>query len=388
MNTSSLPGSDAWQRVERLLLVRLDNLGDVLMTTPAFRACAAPGRHLTLLASAGGAAVRGRLDSVDDVIEHAASWVKGADPGAPHGLQDRRLVAALRRGRFGAAIVFTVCTQSALPAALICRLAGIPLRLAHVRENPYALLSDWVPDVDTVRDGMRHEVRRQLDLVESVGYRCTDDRLELRSSAGDARGAAQRLAAAGGDPTRPYLLVHVGSSATSRRYPAARFGAAAHRLRQQTGLPIVFCGGPAEAEQVGAAVAAMQAASQDHAQGACVALAGGLQLGELAALIDGAQLVICNNSGPAHIAAACGTPVVVTYAQTNPQHTPWKVPSRVLSREVPCKNCLKSRCPFVDHPCLLGIDEHEVAAAALDLLAEARASRAAADPSTRAARAA
>jgi len=89
-----------------------------------------------------------------------------------------------------------------------------------------------------------------------------------------------------------------------------------------------------------------------------------------------------------HIAAACGTPVVVTYAQTNPQHTPWKVPSRVLSREVPCKNCLKSRCPFVDHPCLLGIDEHEVAAAALDLLAEARASRAAADPSTRAARAA
>jgi hypothetical protein len=86
--------------------------------------------------------------------------------------------------------------------------------------------------------------------------------------------------------------------------------------------------------------------------------------------------------------AACGTPVVVTYAQTNPQHTPWKVPSRVLSREVPCKNCLKSRCPFVDHPCLLGIDEHEVAAAALDLLAEARASRAAADPSTPAARAA
>jgi len=369
--------ANAWQRVERLLLVRLDNLGDVLMTTPAFRACAAPGRRLTLLASAGGAAISGHVDSVDEVIVHAASWVKGTAPDVPHAGHDRRLVAALRRGRFDAAIVFTVCTQSALPAALICRLAGIPLRLAHVRENPYALLTDWVPDADTVRDGMRHEVRRQLDLVGSVGYRCRDDRLALRFSANDARGAAQRLAAAGGDPNRPYVLVHVGSSASSRRYPAARFGAAAHRLRQQTGMQIVFCGGTAEAEQVGAAVEAMEAASPHQAPGACVALAGGLQLGELAALIGAAQVVVCNNSGPAHIAAACGTPVVVTYAQTNPQHTPWKVPSRVLSRDVPCRNCLKSRCPFLDHPCLLGIDEHEVAGAALELLAES-ASRTAA----------
>jgi ADP-heptose:LPS heptosyltransferase len=99
-----------------------------------------------------------------------------------------------------------------------------------------------------------------------------------------------------------------------------------------------------------------------------LSMAGELTLGELAALVAGAQVTVCNNSGPSHISAALGTPVVVLYALTNPQHTPWKVKARVLNHDVPCRNCLKSSCPQLHHDCLLKVEPEDVAVAALELL--------------------
>jgi len=85
-------------------------------------------------------------------------------------------------------------------------------------------------------------------------------------------------------------------------------------------------------------------------------------------LIAQAQALVSNNSGPVHLAAAVGTPVVDLYALTNPQHTPWQVPARVLNRDVPCRNCLKSTCPQGHHDCLLGVPATEVTAATVQLL--------------------
>jgi ADP-heptose:LPS heptosyltransferase len=82
----------------------------------------------------------------------------------------------------------------------------------------------------------------------------------------------------------------------------------------------------------------------------------------------GARLLLSNNSGPVHIAAALGTPVVDLYALTNPQHTPWGVAARVLNRDVPCRHCLKSICPQGHHQCLRGVPADEVAEAALQLI--------------------
>src|SRR5581483_1678534 len=97
-------------------------------------------------------------------------------------------------------------------------------------------------------------------------------------------------------------------------------------------------------------------------------LAGCLNLAELAALIAQAPLLISNNTGPAHIAAAIGTPVVDLYAQTNPQHTPWQVPHRLLYHDVPCRNCFKSVCPQGHHDCLARVPPEAVVQAALELL--------------------
>jgi ADP-heptose:LPS heptosyltransferase len=77
---------------------------------------------------------------------------------------------------------------------------------------------------------------------------------------------------------------------------------------------------------------------------------------------------VCNNSAPAHMAAAVGTPVVVLYALTHPQHTPWRARARVLNNDVPCRNCMKNVCARGDHACLMKVEAREVADAALDLI--------------------
>jgi ADP-heptose:LPS heptosyltransferase len=95
----------------------------------------------------------------------------------------------------------------------------------------------------------------------------------------------------------------------------------------------------------------------------------------MAALLASAPLLISNNSGPVHIAAAVGTPVVDLYALTNPQHTPWRVPSRVLSHDVPCRWCYRSICPEGHQNCLRLVEASEVAAAARELFAETHDAR-------------
>lgn len=351
----------SWGDATNLLAVRLDHLGDVLMTTPALRALTAgrPDRRLTLLTSPAGAEVAALIPAVDAVIVYDAPWMKATARRASSA-PDRAMIERLRAARFDAAAIFTVFSQNPLPAALLCFLAEIPLRLAHCRENPYQLLTDWLPETEP-ESGIRHEVRRQLDLAAAVGCRTDDERLSLRVPQA-ARARIRRLLAARGiDGARPWAVMHPGASAPSRRYPAAGYAAVARRLATEADWQIVLTGGAGERDLV-AAIQAMTGV-------ATVAFAGDLALAELAALIAQAPLLITNNTGPAHIAAAVGTPVVSLYALTNPQHTPWGVPCRILSHDVPCRNCFKSVCPLGHHDCLRRVPPDAVSAAALDLLA-------------------
>lgn len=353
------PRRSPWLAAQNILVVRLDNLGDVLMSTPAIQAIRQTSlqARITLLGSRSGTAIARHVPAINDVITYDAPWVKGPAHGD---LSDRRLLATLRRGHFDAAIIFTVCTQSALPAALMCRLAGIPLRLAHCRENPYDVLTHWVPDTDVCTDGMRHEAARQLDLVRSVGFHTASEQLVFRYAPSEVLSMRRKFVAAGGDMQRPYVVVHPGASAASRRYPAERFGLAAEAIARDSGCQIVYSGGHDEAGLVARAQSRMDEPS--------ISLAGQLTLGELAALIAGAEVMVGNNSGPAHMAAAVGRPVVVLYALTHPQHTPWRARSLVLNHDVPCRNCLTSACPQGHHDCLEQVPPEAVARAAMDLI--------------------
>jgi ADP-heptose:LPS heptosyltransferase len=158
----------------------------------------------------------------------------------------------------------------------------------------------------------------------------------------------------------PWAVLHPGSTAASRRYPPERFAEAARALAMEDGWRFIVTGSPAEADMAGDVVRAIGRTA--------TSLAGQLSLGELGALIAIAPIVITNNTGPAHLAAAVGTPVVDVYALTNVQHAPWQVRHRLVVNDVPCKGCRKSVCPLGHNACLTGIPAAAVAAAARDLL--------------------
>jgi lipopolysaccharide heptosyltransferase II len=352
---------EGWPAFERILCIRLDAIGDVLMTTPAIRAlkAARPDRHLALLTSPAGASAGSLVPEVDEVISYAAPWMK-ASPANGEPSVDRALVERLEGGRYDGAVIFTVHSQPALPAALLAYLARIPRRLAHSRDKPYGLLTEWVVEPEP-EEPIRHEARRQLDLVAAVGITARDERLSLRVPAGASRRIRGRLGRIGVDARRPWLLVHPGSTAASRTYPAPAWATAIRSLVDATGWPVVWSGSANERSFV---------TDIRDAAGVGTSLAGDLSFGELTALVALAPLLLTNNTGPAHVAAAVGTPVVDVYAQTNAQHGPWQVPNRVLFADVPCRGCGRSVCPMRHHRCLRDVPPEAVASAALDLAAE------------------
>ena len=371
------PRGASWDRAANILCIRLDNMGDILMCTPAMRAMAQtlPGSRLTLLASPAAAAVAPYIPELHDVVTFSAPWVKGAQSAQCD--ETQALVRRLRASTFDAAVIFTSFSQSALPAALVCLQAGIPLRLAHCRENPYELLTDWIPDPEPGH-GIRHEVQRQLALVAGVGCHADNQRLSFAVRDADLDWVRRRLHGVLAGDGRRWVLMHPGASAPSRRYPPAHWSNVIRMLTVEHGLQVVLSGEAHDAalidtiiEQAGASgTVNVTGTARASAGKAAMAhsLAGELDLGKLGAAIALAPVFVSNNTGPAHIAAALGTPVVDLYALTNPQHTPWQVKSRVLFHDVPCRYCYKSVCPQGHHQCLEGVEPSRVIEAILSLL--------------------
>ncbi len=267
-----------WRTAHNILCLRLDTWGDVLMTTPAIRAIreSFAGSRITLLTSPAGAEAGHLIPEVDTVEVYQSPWMKATPPRVDARHEFVQL-EWLRANQFDAAVIFTVFSQNPLPAALLCYLADIPLRLAHCRENPYQLLTDWAPELEP--DQLeRHEVRRQLDLVESIGCRTCDTRLSIRVSRDAMLRVARKLRRLGISADRPFVVVHPGASAASRRYPASAFASVVRELRSVHNHQIVLTGGAHEAELIDEV--------RREADTACCSLAGNLSLDELAALLQ------------------------------------------------------------------------------------------------------
>ncbi|MGV9212528.1 HAD-IIIA family hydrolase [Micromonospora sp. RB23] len=331
------------------LVVRSDSAGDVLVTGPAIRAVAAGAQRVVLLCGPRGRAAAELLPGVDEVIEHPLPWIDPAPtPVDPDDM--RRLTARLAAVGADEAVVFTSFHQSALPLALLLRMAGIT-RIAAISDDYPGALVD-----------IRHRVpvgvpepERALSLAAAAGHRLPDGDepvLRLRDDAVAARPAAV------GDPG--YVVLHPGSAASSRACPtelAARIAgaltAAGHR--------VLVTGGPDE-RTVTARVAA--AGGTD--------LGGTTDLAGLAALVSDAAAVVVGNTGPAHLAAAAGVPVVSLFAPTVPfgQWGPYRVPTvRLGDASAPCRDTRAASCPVPGHPCLSDVDPAEVVDAVRTLTA-------------------
>jgi ADP-heptose:LPS heptosyltransferase len=329
-----------WAALSRILVVRPDNLGDVVMAGPAVRALhqATPSARIDLLAAPSGAAVAPLLPHLDAVLAASVSWQQ-LDPDEVPPDADLGLVRRIAGGRYDAAVILTSFSQSPWPAAYVCRLAGVPVRVGASKEFGGAGLTHWVP---APPDGT-HQVDRMLHVLERVGVPPdgADLRLDLPES---ARSPVDE----------PYALLLPGASCASRRYPPERFARVA-ALLAEGGLRAVVAGSAREAtlvEQAGGGVT-------------------GLDVPELAALVAGSAVVVCNNSGGAHLASAFRRPVVVLFAGTEQQaqYAPRFTPATLLTEPTPCAPCRQLRCPYAQE--CLDIAPEDVAEAAL-LLATSR----------------
>ena len=345
------------ETLQRILLVRLDNLGDVLLTTPAFRAVrrALPQAHLSLLAGPAGCKV-GRLnpDIDETILYHAPNEdVYLQLPQDPQ--REISAVETLRERGFDATIIFTSYKQSALPAAYLCYLSGIPIRAAGTFEGPGSLLTHRHRYTETVPP--KHESLHGLELTDFLGFPPAEPEMVLVPREEDEEGAARLLER---HEIGRFALVHPGASASSRIYPAERYKKVVEELAIKSDLPVVVTGGPGEEEL-----------AREVAGSAGIPLGGDTSFGEFAALVSRAAVVVTNNTGTTHMASALKRPVVTVFAGTNPreQWGPWRTPNRLLTHPVPCAPCYKRVCP-IGHECLTGIAPETVVEAALDLLRE------------------
>ena len=199
--------------------------------------------------------------------------------------------------------------------------AGIPRRLAYCRENPYQLLTDWVPDREPY-SCILHQVERDLELVRTIGAWVADDSLQLKYSAASKHSALEKAADQGLDIQKPWVLLHPGVSDPKREYPPERWIGAGTLLQNELGFQVVISGSQKEA--------ALAAAIKEALPSPAWSLAGALGIEEFIAFVSLSSLVISVNTATAHIAAALHRPLLVLYANTNPQHTPWNNRSEVL----------------------------------------------------------
>ena len=344
-----------WFRAQRVLAVRLDNIGDVIMLGPALRAVKErlPAASITLLASPGGATAAPLLPWIDDVIVWRSVWQDlGQLPFAPE--REGELIEALRARRFDAALIFTSFSQTPHVPGYVCYLAGIPLRAGESKEFGGGTLST---ELRGAPDEL-HQVERNLRLVEHLGFPVRDRGLTVTIPDQVRRAVPHLLTSAGIAPTQPFIVLHPGASARARRYPANRAGAVARALSER-GWQVLITGVEREAATV---------AEVERAAGGAPTLVGTTTLAEYAALIERARLTISGNTLPLHLADAVGTPVLALYSGTDleAQWRPRAVPHRLLRRPTACHPCYRFDCP-IGLPCL-DIPPDEVATEAAALL--------------------
>jgi ADP-heptose:LPS heptosyltransferase len=326
-----------------VLVARLDSAGDVLICGPAVRAVAAGAAHVALLAGPAGAAAAELLPGVAEVLVWRCPWID-PDPLAVTGPDVAGLVTALAARAFDQAVILTSYHQSALPLALLLRLAGIPRITAASEDYPGSLL-----DVRARADGAdRPEPERQLSTVASAGFPLPagdDGRLAVRRPLPPTTGLVSG---------QGYVVLHPGASAPARQWSAERFAGTAATLAA-AGYQVVVTGGPAEAAQ------ARHVAGRHG-----VDLAGRTGLAELASVLARAGALVCGNTGPAHLAAAVGTPVVSLFAPVVPaaRWAPYGVPVVLLGdQRAPCRGSRARACPVAGHPCLESVRPADVLAA-------------------------
>ncbi len=336
----------------RVLVVRLDSLGDVLLCGPAVRAVASGADEVWMLCSRQGAPAARMLPGVRRVLTWECPWIV-ADPGPVTSAHTDGLVRLIRAAQIDSAVILTSFHQSPLPTALLLRLAGVARIAGASVDHPGTLLDVRLTPGETLPEELP-EPERALAIAGAAGFDLPvgDDGALALSAVGKAPGGL-----------RGCIVVHPGASAPARRWPVDRFVRAVQLLRE-AGWRVAVTGGAHE-----------RALTRTVAQYSAVDLGGRLDLPALAAVIAGARVLVCGNTGPAHVAAAVGTPVVSLFSPVVPavRWAPYRVAHVLLGEQnAACRRTRARECPVPGHPCLASVLP-EAVVAACEQLARAHA---------------
>jgi heptosyltransferase-2/heptosyltransferase-3 len=347
---------------QRVLVVDLDNLGDLLLATPAVRALRHrfPTARLDALATAYAAPAWQGNPHIDEIL----TCDKGVAVGP---LWSRaRLAWRLRRRRYDLGVILEAHWGYAGFAELLLAAAGIPRRLGRDLGKHRDLLTDAAP----VRQ--QHWIDAYLDVVALAGAVPDGGGMEAYIRPEDAAAAAAWSKANGADRSAPIVLFPGGNQhLISRRWGVGGFAAVGDALARTLNAPVVVIGGPQDAAVAGEVTRLLTVPA--------VSAAGALSWGATGALLRGCRVFVTNDSGPLHLAVAVGAPTVAVFGPTDPAvFGPRNTLHAVVRAALPCSPCIRvgdfPACPIQPREhCLISVTPDMVLAAATQLLSRTAA---------------
>jgi heptosyltransferase-2 len=364
---------------QRILAIKLADLGDALTITPALRALrtSLPNARIDALLTPIGARALNGLDSIDAIVTFEKARYDRLRPGLAGLVAAAVLARQLRHARYDAVLLFhhLFTGPGRLKYAALLAATGAPERLGLAEARPY-YLTRVARDVGY---GVKPEPDYWLDVAELLGATNPKPRLEMAITDVARRRAANLLAPVLETPSRLVVLYPgAGSYSLARRWPVDRFADVGARLGRHGAGAIAVVGGPGEEDLAGDLCRRIGPIALN--------LAGQTDLATLAAVLERCDLFIGNDGGATHVASAVGAPLVAIFGPTNAVSwgpygsvelglTGWETSRQlVVRRDLPCSPCLyrgylpgvPEGCPSRD--CLTGLSPDLVIRAAEHLL--------------------
>ena len=351
-------------KINRIVVRGTNWVGDAVMTVPALRELRRlfPDAHITLATRSWAEGLFEDAEFLDDLMAHEGSGLRSVV----------NQVREWRRRRFDLAILL----PNSLETALVASLARVPLRIGYATDGRQKLLTHPL-DLPDSRSS-QHEVFYYLNIIARLEWLVYREQSFLNTQPDASLEVAEGRKVAAGDllrangisgitettritDGRPLIALCPGSiNSRAKRWPAERYAALADRFVDECGADVLLVGSAAEQE------VSLDVSRRMHNKP--VMLTGKTKLAELVAVLSLVDLLVTNDTGPAHIAAALGRPTLVIFGPTNPVTTrPFSPFAEIVRSSPDCAPCMLRDCP-IDHRCMTAITPDDVFRRALTFL--------------------
>jgi heptosyltransferase I len=347
---------------QRILLVKPSSLGDVVHALPVLAGLRAayPRAHIAWLLARPFVALLDGHPLLDEVIPFDRGHYGRMLRSPRSALAFARFLRDLRRRRFD----LVIDLQGLFRSGFLALATGAPRRIgfAAARELAPLFYTQRVTCRPSPPAGDMHAIDRNLAVARALGLPVDPPRFPLALRPAELDALRARLTAAAGGPLAHFVAVIPGARWETKRWGADRLAAVLDQLHAEGFPPVVLLGGPDDAGFAAEILAHASPATAGAARTpAIISLVGQTTLRELAAAIALADLVLCHDSGPMHIAAALGKPLTAIFGPTNPSRTgPYSDTARVVQLPLGCVPCYRRRCPLGHHACLQRLDVETV----------------------------